>query len=161
MVAFIFYFKGGTAMKKRSLFNLALVFICAFFLAISVFTMTQKAYAYKSENMPSGTNHIGNLYNSDGKFDINNLNALAKKANFTDVYEMIEYAEQGKLKTSQNFGDVVVDFGKYNNRKLTWIPVYLSNSDEGAILTLWLAGKESANSSSTSKQEVSTWSDGT
>ncbi|MDE7087234.1 MAG: hypothetical protein K2O67_03475, partial [Clostridia bacterium] len=138
--------------------------------ALPSFIASQKAYAYTTANLPTGSNHIENLVLSideeTGKvtFNKDNLDLLAKKVGLFDVEAMIKEVEDDSIRTSAGFGDTVVNFGSYTfngtTRELTWIPAYLSDSDDGPILTLWLANTASANGTY-SNQEVSSWSNGT
>lgn len=90
----------------------------------------------------SSSDAIENIYDETiGKFYFDYLNQIASKANYTDVNAMITAAEGGEIKTSKDFGQTTtVKFGKNatDNSELEWIPTYLSNSDEGPVLTLWL-----------------------
>ncbi|MDE7087396.1 MAG: hypothetical protein K2O67_04305, partial [Clostridia bacterium] len=152
---------------KRNAKNKFIMCIIAIAIALlaalcAIFSHTTAAQAY--ETLPTGKNAIGNIYKDNGKFSKDNLDALAKKAGYTGVDEMVTAAEGGEIKTSEDFGETVVNFGSYTFKgtayELTWIPAYLSNSDDGPILTLWLAQTVSSNGTN-SNQEVSTWSDGT
>ena len=123
----------------------------------------KKADAYTSV---SGANAIGNLYNeSDKTFNIENLNKLASKAGFSSFVDMVEAAKNGTVKTAADFGSATVKLGSFNTlqntkNELSWIPVYLSESDSGdAILTLWLAN--TSNSNDVSNQEVGSFTEGT
>ena len=122
------------------------------------------ARAYSS--IPSGT--VANIYDkSKGQFNRTNLDDLAVKSGYTDFTTMVAAAENSAtaLKKGVDFGTITVNFGSYATKTggsadLTWAPIYLSRDDDGnAILTLWLASSESANTSS--DQEVSSFSDGT
>ncbi|MDE7086873.1 MAG: hypothetical protein K2O67_01640, partial [Clostridia bacterium] len=141
----------------------AVVALLAVFCAVFSFSKKTTAQAYWSGDIID--NSIGNIFKSNGKFDKDNLDALAKLADFADIEEMVEYAEGGAIKTSEDFGNTVVNFGSYTfngtTRELTWIPAYLSNSDNGPILTLWLASNEGSNTADSSNQELSTFSNGT
>ncbi|MDE7086808.1 MAG: hypothetical protein K2O67_01315, partial [Clostridia bacterium] len=169
--------------SKKLLLGILLCLCAAFFALLSA--VSQKAYGYiscendygGSINIPTAANAIGNIVSSiddkgNVKFDKTNLKALAKKGGYDSLDKMVKAAEGGEIKTSTDFGDTVVNFGSYEfegtKYELTWIPVYLSQSDvdlngdkkNDAILTLWLACTEATNGT-VSNQEVSTWTDGT
>ena len=155
--------------KKRGVAISILLCLCAVFLAITTFFSTQisTVYAYDSSNLPSGDNVIANIYDEDrDKFSEENLNALAKKANpsYADINALIKDVEDNrKIITSSDFGEIIVYFGKSNSgagSELAWIPAYISNSDEGPILTLWLANTANSNEGS-NQQEISGWTDNT
>ncbi|MDE5897051.1 MAG: hypothetical protein K2H43_04480, partial [Clostridia bacterium] len=110
---------------------------------------------------------INNVYDEvTGNFDGTALTALAKTQGYTNLKAMVAAAEGGTAITGNNFGDFTLKFGSYAHMTtgekidLVWQPTYLSQDKDGnAILTLWLASTESANTSS--NQEVSWFSDGT
>ncbi|MDE6074810.1 MAG: hypothetical protein K2G26_00060, partial [Clostridia bacterium] len=103
------------------------------------------ASAYTADNLPTGTNAIGNIYDlSKGRFDRLNLDKLAKKAGYKNIDDMIDGVNNGDVKTSADFGNTVVNFGRdtkniTTTQEIAWIPAYLSNSTQGPILTLFLA----------------------
>ncbi|MDE5765936.1 MAG: hypothetical protein K2I17_02060, partial [Clostridia bacterium] len=103
------------------------------------------ASAYTADNLPTGTNAIGNIYDlSKGRFDRLNLDKLAKKAGYKNIDAMIDGVNNGDVKTSADFGNTVVNFGRNtknitSTQEITWIPAYLSNSTQGPILTLFLS----------------------
>ena len=79
---------------------------------------------------------------------------------------MVAAAESGTIVTGDKFGSFTLKFGSYSHLvsgekiDLVWQPTYLSKDKGGnAILTLWLASSETANTSS--NQELSWFSDGT
>ncbi|MDE6850522.1 MAG: hypothetical protein K2J54_04265 [Clostridia bacterium] len=97
------------------------------------------------------------------------MNALAKAVNYAGIKKLAEDAVKDGFEpmTSEDFGDIVVKFGEYefqgNKYELTWIPVYVSNSEDeqgnkSAILTLWLATV--GTNEVESYQEATTWSSG-
>ena len=115
----------------------------------------------------SSVDKVANLYNNEtGKFDGNNLDAIAKKVGFKSIKELLTSVSGGTTKVATDFGTTTtVDFGIYNYKgaehTLNWIPSYLSKDNSGnAILTLWLSNTTSQNGI-VSDQEVSTYTDGT
>ncbi|MDE7401731.1 MAG: hypothetical protein K2N17_06740, partial [Clostridia bacterium] len=101
---------------------------------------------------------------SVAKFRKPYLDKLAAKVDgFNSLEDMVSAAENGTIKTSEDFGNTVVSFGEYTfngvTRELTWIPVYLSKSGNDAILTLWLANSAESNGA-LSNQETSSYSNG-
>ena len=149
--------------RARILYATLIVFLSVLLLFAGAFSMLgKKSEAYST--LPEGT--IDNLYDeTNGVFKADNLNTLATQAGYTNFVDMVNDAEAGTIKTAADFGEATVKLGSYPTRQggsneLIWMPVYLSKDDDGnAILTLWLATTETANTSSF--QEVSSYSDGT
>lgn len=139
-------------MKKRfSIKIVLLAFLCMVMLVFSINLSVINIYAADLSN-----DAIENIYDETiGKFYFDYLNQIAGKAGYSDVNAMIAAVEGGAIKTSQDFGGATtVKFGKNatDNSELEWIPAYLSESDEGPVLTLWLAS---------SNNIYSLWGDGT
>ena len=161
------YAPSNVSHGKRLWLSIILSFLCAALLCCAfLLPLNKTASAYTSANMPTGENAIGQIYKTNGDFDAENLDKLATKAGYTNLYAMATAAESGAIKTAEDFGNITVNFGTYTfgsntAKSLTWIPVYLSKSGNSAILTLWLASTASGNSVTTSNQEISTWTDGT
>lgn len=125
-----------------------IILLAALFVVISIFKSIS-AYAYSTADAAVKTNSIDNIYDeTQGRFLEENLNALAQKGGFDDLKAMISAAESGETKTSADFGHSTVKFGKSfggdgaGADDLVWIPVYLSNSTQGPVLTLWLASSD-------------------
>ncbi|MDE7087650.1 MAG: hypothetical protein K2O67_05610, partial [Clostridia bacterium] len=161
-------------LKNKKLILGILLCICLAVCVVFSFSKTTSAQAYNSTNMPTGENVIDNIvsFDGDGKASFNNtnLNKLAKIVKYNTIKKLAEAAVEDSFKplTSADFGDIVVKFGEYEfngtKHELTWIPVYVSNSEDNAgnksaILTLWLA--TNGTQGTESYQEESTWSNGT
>lgn len=138
-------------MKKLSLNKILLLCLSVLtFLFAGIFSVTYKGYDKNGINAIADDSVIENIYNETiGKFYFDNLNAIAQKVGYADVNAMIKAAEGGAIKNASDFGEASVNFGKdtINGDEFSWIPTYLSNSDEGPVLTLWL---ESSN-------DISSW----
>ena len=146
--------------KFKSIMLATVTAVCAAFSALSVSRLSElSADAYTSSNMSTAAT-IANIYKGDGAFNQNNLDALAKKVSGCNkIDDLVALAEGGTVKNSAAFGQTIVKFGSYTfngtTRELSWIPVYLSKSSDGAaILTLWLANTANANGT-ISNQEIS------
>lgn len=155
-------------MEAKKLFKTLIFTFCFCFslmLGLSfIYVKNQNANAYTSI---SGVDKVENLYNNEtGKFDGNNLDAIAKKAGYKSVKELLTSVSGGTTKVATDFGiNTTVDFGTYNyngeEHNLNWIPTYLSKDSSGnAILTLWLSNTAGRNGT-VSDQEIATFTDGT
>ncbi|MDE7084320.1 MAG: hypothetical protein K2O81_03660, partial [Clostridia bacterium] len=160
---------------KRVLLYILMLLFCALLCIGAVFSFSKSVsvQAYNSTGsdsvLPSEDNKvIGQIY-KNGVFVENNLNTLAKAVNYAGIKKLAEDAVKDGFEplTSEDFGDIVVKFGEYefqgNKYELTWIPVYVSNSEDeqgnkSAILTLWLATV--GTNEVESYQEATTWSSG-
>ncbi len=129
---------------------LSLAFICSF---DSKANITE---AYSSSN-------VSVLY-SDGNFNVDTLDKIAKQVGYSSVSEMFTQTVAGTVKKSDSFGDMILEIGEYtfneNSYSLSWMPTYLSkDSDGNVILTLMLAS--TATNGKESNQEIAPFSDGT
>ncbi len=154
--------------KKLNLVKIFLIVLSAIMLAFGVVAVNgSKAYAYNSTDKKPGE-VIENLYRDDGTFNEENLDNLAKKINASyTMDDLVAAMKAGTVttKTSKDFGNTAVKFGKYTNKAtntqedLVWIPAYLSKAGSTPILTLWLSNTE--NGLTKSDQEYSYFAEGT
>ncbi len=129
---------------------LSLVFIYSFDSKVNI------TEAYSSSN-------VSVLY-SDGNFNVDTLDKIAKQVGYSSVSEMFTQTVAGTVKKSDSFGDMILGIGEYtfndNSYSLSWMPTYLSkDSDGNVILTLMLAS--TATNGKESNQEIAPFSDGT
>ncbi|MDE5756354.1 MAG: hypothetical protein K2I23_04620, partial [Clostridia bacterium] len=159
-----------TKTNRKIIFLCQAIVICIALILVSSIVFIGKtddtASAYAT--LPSGA--INNLYDSNKEVFIrDNLDAIAKKASYSDIDAMIKgVVTNGDVKNSTGFGsNTTIKLGTYYNlaknayEDLVWIPVYLAKDKDGknAVLTLWLASVDTTGQAS--KQERSTWTDGT
>ncbi len=129
-------------MKKLGLNKILLLCLSVLtFLFAGIFSVSYKGYDNNGINAVADDSVIENIYDETiGKFYFDNLNAIAQKVGYADVNAMIKAAEGGEIKNNSDFGFTTINFGKNakDNSELLWLPAYLSNSDDGPVLTLWL-----------------------
>lgn len=154
------------AKRNAPIFLAIAAFLFAVIIAVASFFFFYRRESEAFATLPTGT-VVNNVYNeTTGNFDGTALTALAKTQSYTSLKAMVAAAEGGTIITGNKFGNFTLKLGSYNHKTtgdktdLVWQPTYLStDSDGNAILTLWLASSESANTSS--NQEISWFSDGT
>ena len=151
--------------RARILYATLIVFLSVLLFLAGAFSMLGKGSKAFSP-VPTGS-VANNLYDeATGEFDGTALTELAKTQNYENLKAMVAAAESGTIVTGDKFGSFTLKFGSYSHLvsgekiDLVWQPTYLSKDKDGnAILTLWLASSETANTSS--NQELSWFSDGT
>lgn len=154
------------AKRNAPIFLAIAAFLFAVIIAVASFFFFYRRESEAFATLPTGT-VVNNVYNeTTGNFDGTALTALAKTQSYASLKAMVAAAEGGTIITGNKFGNFTLKLGSYNHKTtgdktdLVWQPTYLStDSDGNAILTLWLASSESANTSS--NQEISWFSDGT
>ena len=129
--------------KNRLYVFIAIVILCvmvsSIFITISFEGIQGTTVAYASIN----SSNVSVLY-SNGEFNGDTLDKIAKQVGYSDVKDMYTQTKSGVVKNSSSFGDMILNVGEYTfsgtTRSLQWMPTYLSkDSDGNVILTLMLA----------------------